>query len=145
MSKKLKEYSREEIFAISRRYAKNYVSLEGVAYEFDITPTMCSNIMYRGIAEDILSNSVSDEIFNKIVYSSQIGVYQRRNRWEAAFDERNRTRDFKKHNSLIQQRIEEIQNHIKSLDSYALDEEGAPTKENLISEVARLERQLVPV
>lgn len=118
-----------------RRMASQYITyshatLEGIAEVNHITAKMVSNLLYRGIADDILPDSVADMVFHKIVYCADKGQMQRRNRWEGAFALRNAKRNSSK--------IAEVKHQIETYDDYHIEEDGAPTKADLMQQLALL-------
>ena len=65
-----------------------YVTLKSLATKYKTSPTTISNILWRGIAEDIIDQRVANCIYNKIVDKPSIGWYQRKLRWDEAFAKR---------------------------------------------------------
>lgn len=123
---------------IAYKYHSNESStFEGIAADVGITAKMVSKLLFRGIAEDIVSDRVADKIFVKVVYCYKSGQYQRAMRWEKAFDLRNEKR-YNERQHQKQVRIAELEHLIETYDDYAIEEKDAPTKEQLIQELNRI-------
>ena len=88
----------------------SYVSLKTIATKYRTTGTTISNILWRGIAENIIDTRVSKCIYNKVVDKPSIGWYQRKLRWDEAFERRE---EFIKH----QEREAKIANELMNLEA----------------------------
>ena len=88
----------------------SYVSLKTIATKYRTTGTTISNILWRGIAENIIDTRVAKCIYNKVVDKPSIGWYQRKLRWDEAFDRRD---EYIKE----QEREEKIQNELLNLEA----------------------------
>ena len=149
MAFKVRTANEHLIHHVANLYLGNiHTTLEGVADKLNTSKRTVSNLLFRGIAENILSNKISDEIFNKVVYANEKGQYQRRLRWERAFELREdfiqRKKDElkseqKKELDRINDLLKEIAFQISSYDNYFYDEEGLPSKEDLVAEKECLE------
>lgn len=136
----VKGASKEQVLKIVRQYVNYPTStFEGIAQVWDTSAKTISNILFRSIAEDIVSNRTADAIYNKVVYSHEKGVFQRKERWEKAFDQREELRnEMSREKKKLDAKITELKAKIASYDDYAFDEEGAPTKDDLIAELEEL-------
>ena len=129
-----------------------YVTLKTIATKYRTTTTTVSNILWRGIAEDIIDHRVSKSIYNKIVDKPSIGWYQRKMRWDEAFDRRNEFIKEKEREAKIQEELlnlealkEYYEHAIASYDNYFVQESDGPSLEELqdkLDEVIRKIQQL---
>lgn len=74
----------------------SYMTLEDLASRFGITPRMASDILYRGIAEDILAESIAEQVYYRMIHSNRQDIQRRTARWDAAFEEREKLRELKR-------------------------------------------------
>lgn len=86
MALTVKKIHPEIIRYVAKIYLKPFETLQSVAFRLNASTDMISNIMFRGIAENILSDDIAESVFYKIVYHTYPGQLQRRDRWEKAFD-----------------------------------------------------------
>lgn len=129
-----------------RKIANNYLSEDWITFDYlardsDISSDSISKLLYRGIAENILSDSIADKVFNKVVYANEKGVKQRLLRWEKAFDERDSLKSLKKKESLKQSLIEQIALVKFQIGNY-VDIEDAPPLDELENRLFNLEFKL---
>lgn len=88
-----KSASKLLIRSIAQKYVhERYSTLASIGDQFKLTEKMVSDLLFRGIAEDLVSNDIADAIYDKIVHCKKNGRIQRRNRWEKAFDMRTEVR-----------------------------------------------------
>lgn len=79
----------ELIKMLARLYVSdNWETFESISRRYNLSKRMVSDLLFRGIAENILSDKVSDLVFHKVVHQREVGVMQRTIRWEKAFDAR---------------------------------------------------------
>lgn len=116
----------------------SYVSLKTIATKYRTTATTISNILWRGVAENIIDTRVAKCIYNKIVDKPSIGWYQRKMRWDEAFDRRDefikeQEREAKVQEELLNlEALKEYYEHaIASYDNYFIEENDAPSLEEL--------------
>lgn len=146
----VKDYKKETIEDIAKAYlAYRWVTLNYLAEKYFLSERTISNLLYRGIAENILSEDVANDVFDKIVYANVKGVNQRLIRWEKAFDERYALIEKEKEIALIRKKAyqkEEILDRIKLLkfqinnfSDSNFEEEDAPSLTDLKEELQKLE------
>ena len=116
----------------------SYVSLKSIATKYRTTATTISNILWRGIAENIIDTRVAKYIYNKVVDKPSIGWYQRKMRWDEAFDRREefireQEREAKIQDELLNlEALKEYYEHaLASYDNYFTNEDDGPSKEEL--------------
>lgn len=138
----VKTASPEYIREIANRYlSEDWITFEHLARDYDISPDSISKLLYRGIAENILSDSIADKVFNKVVYANEKGVKQRLLRWEKAFDERDNLKSLKKKESLEKSLKEQIA-LVKFQIANHVDIEDAPSLDELENRLFHLESEL---
>lgn len=116
----------------------SYVSLKSIATKYRTTATTISNILWRGIAENIIDLRVAKCIYNKVVDKPSIGWYQRKMRWDEAFDRRDEFIREQEREARIQEELlnlealkEYYEHVIASYDNYFIEEPDGPSKEEL--------------
>ncbi len=116
----------------------SYVSLKSIATKYRTTATTISNILWRGIAENIIDTRVAKCIYNKVVDKPSIGWYQRKMRWDEAFDRREEFIREQEREAKIQEELlnlealkEYYEHALASYDSYFTNEDEGPSKEEL--------------
>lgn len=141
MSITVKGASSELIYSLAKDYTQNsWITFENLGWSYDITAKMVSAILYRGIAEDILSNNVAEKIYKKVVYASDKGITQRMTRWEKAFDERENLRYNKKLKKKLSDEIQLVELQISTFDESSSDE--GPSIEELQNKLFNLNLKL---
>ena len=127
----------------------SYVSLKTIATKYRTTATTISNILWRGIAEDIIDYRVAKSIYNKVVDKPSIGWYQRKMRWDEAFDRREEFIKEKEREAKIQEELlnlealkEYYEHAIASYDNYFIEEAGGPSLEELQSKLEEVKRKI---
>lgn len=124
MSITVKNASSEFISSLAKEYLENdFVTFEKLAKFYDLSPKTISALLYKGIAEDILSNNVSERIYQKVVYSSDKGINQRKLRWEKAFDARDMLKYNQKMKKKLTDEINFIEFQISTFDETVSDDE----------------------
>ena len=149
---KIKDASNSLIIRVARYYMEDdYITLQMVAEEFGfVSGTFVSNLLFRGVSEDIIDDRTTKYVIEKIVYRKDIGIYQRKLRWEVeAMALRNEAKERKlqeeneqkvfleKENK--QAEIELLKYQIEAYEDFFFDDEGAPTKEELIDKLKKLQ------
>lgn len=123
---KSKDVDRRSIWLLAKEYLSSpYVTFECVGANHDLSGRMVSNILWRGIAENILSTTVAEAVYSKIIHSSYRGRTARANRWDEAFDKRQETREkmtkklamFKEWEKLLVYRTEHYDEYVASCES----------------------------
>ena len=116
----------------------SYVSLKTIATKYRTTATTISNILWRGVAENIIDTRVAKCIYNKIVDKPSIGWYQRKMRWDEAFDRRDEFIKEQEREAKIQEELlnlealkEYYEHAIASYDNYFIEENDGPSLEEL--------------
>ena len=143
---KIKDASNSLIIRVARYYiSDDYITLEKTAREFGLSNgTFVSNLLFRGVAEDIIDDRTTKYVIEKIVYRKDIGIHQRELRWKVeAMALRNEAKARKlqeenKEKELLEEcskeaEIELLKFQIETYDDYFFDEDDAPTKEELIA------------
>lgn len=121
-----KDVDRKLIWLFAKEYlSSSYVSFECVGAHHGISGRMVANILWRGIAENILSTAISEAIYSKVIHSSYRGHKHQANRWDNAFDERQKIRKelskklsmLKELEKLLSARIEHYNEYVASTTS----------------------------
>lgn len=127
----------------------SYVSLKTIATKYRTTATTISNILWRGIAEDIIDTRVAKCIYNKVVDKPSIGWYQRKMRWDEAFDRRDEFIREQEREAKIQEELlnlealkEYYEHALASYDSYFTNEDEGPSKEELQDKLDEVIRKI---
>lgn len=127
----------------------SYVSLKSIATKYRTTATTVSNILWRGIAEDIIDLRVAKCIYNKVVDKPSIGWYQRKMRWDEAFDRRDEYIKEKEREAKITEELlnlealkEYYEHAIASYDSYFVHENDGPSLEELQDKLDEVIRKI---
>lgn len=135
---------------LAREYlSSTYISLKSLGAKYGTTASTISNILWRGIAENIIDSVHAERICTKIIDKPSIGWYQRKLRWDEAFRERNNLIRKVEQDNKDNQRISELislkeyyENAIASYDSYFIDEDEAPTLDSLKAKLEEVKRKI---
>lgn len=146
----VKDVDEKTIKKIAHEYlSANYVTLKTLGTKYRTTPTTISNILWRGIAENIIDQRVAKCIYNKIVDKPSIGWYQRKLRWDEAFQKREEITKKLERDYEIQLELdalnslkEHYENTISSYDSYFFEEDDAPSLEELKDKLDQVNRKI---
>ena len=147
---KTKDASPDFIRRIADYYICNYTTLDRVAKEFNLSNgRSVSELLYRGVAENILDEITSSKIYHKVVFAKFQGQYQRKVRWDEAMMLRHnptRAKEYEENLKALEDQIafEKEQEsflhfQITSFDDFFFDEAGAPSKEDLEGDLYRLQ------
>lgn len=138
---KSKDVDRRSIWLMAKEYLSgSYVTFEDVGANHGISGRLVSNILWRGIAENILSTTVSEAIFAKVVNSSYRGKAIRSNRWEEAFDKRTIEREkLTKRLAMLRELVKLLENRIANYDSYAASTEQPHTLDELNERLEKIQ------
>ena len=127
----------------------SYVSLKTLATNYQTTATTISNILWHGIAENIIDLRVAKCVYNKIVNKPSIGWYQRKMRWDEAFDRRDEFIREQEREAKIQEELlnlealkEYYEHALASYDSYFTNEDEGPSKEELQDKLDEVIRKI---
>ena len=117
---KSKDVDRRSIWLMAKEYLSgSYVTFEHVGANHGISGRLVSNILWRGIAENILSTTDSEAIYAKVVNSSYRGKAIRSNRWEEAFDKRTIEREkLTKRLAMLRDLVKLLESRIANYDAY---------------------------
>ena len=148
----VKDLSNQEIISIARSYVARNATLYSVAQEFSISSNMVSNAMYRGVAEDILTDALTNDVIYKIVHAKEIGQFQRQQRWNQALTERETFREAKANEALksyqesfkleeLEAKEQELIYKIESYADFALDPD-APSLAELEEELTKVQDKI---
>lgn len=146
----VKDVDEKTIKTIAREYLSgSYVTLQSIATKYRCTQPTISNILRRGIAENILDQKVAKCIYNKIVAKPSIGWYQRKLRWDEAFAERQKKireleRDYEVQLELdsLNALKEHYEHAISSYGSYFFDEQDAPSLDSLEANLETIKKRI---
>lgn len=126
-----------------------YVSLKNLATKYRTTATTISNILWRGIAENIIDSKVADYIYRKVVDKPSIGWYQRKLRWDEAFEKREKKihkaeRDYEAQLELnnLYALKESYENMISSYENFFFYEADAPSLEELGNKLDEINKKI---
>lgn len=142
----------ELIKMLARLYVSdNWETFESIGRRYNLSARMVSDLLFRGIAENILSDKVSDLVFHKVVHQRSTGVMQRTLRWEKAFEARDiyklkekeqekedKEREREQKREIILQEIELVKFQIANY----VDIEYAPSLQELEDRLFHLETKL---
>ena len=144
----VKSVDEKTIKKLAHEYLSGYyVSLKNLATKYRTSATTISNILWRGIAENIIDSKVADFIYRKVVDKPSIGWYQRKMRWDEAFEKRNQKikKDIENQlelNNLLSLK-ESYENMLSSYDNYFFEEDSAPSKEALQKELDEIKERIL--
>ena len=154
MQLRVKNVDEKSIKLLAEIYIScNNVTLQSIASTYRSKPATISNILWRGIAENILDDKVALRVYYKIVHKPYIGWHQRKLRWDEAFKQRKKV--IKKLNEEIQKEFDRnaeldylnslkdyYESAIASYDSYFIEEEGAPSLDSLAKKLDEVNEKL---
>ena len=110
-NKRSKDYDTQTILLVARAFAENpEANFETVGTCFNMSTRMASNLIYRGIAENILSHDLSHAIYDKILVINKRGYRFTYSRWDEAFNKRSEERN------RILKNLKELENKKNKLD-----------------------------
>ena len=138
---KSKDVGRKSIELMAKEYLSSpYVTFEHVGAKHGISGKLVSNILWRGIAENILSTTISEAIYAKVVNSFPRGRIARTNRWEEAFDKRTIEREkLTKRLAMLRELVKLLENRIANYDAYAASTEQPHTLDELNERLEKIQ------
>jgi hypothetical protein len=80
-----------------RKLAKIYVTVPNASFQsigkmYGLSERMISNILWRGIAENIVPTNIADAIYSKVIKAFKANEKQCMARWDEAFEKREKLR-----------------------------------------------------
>lgn len=87
MALRLKHLSDYQIKQLAAEYTYSGNTLDAVANKYGSCAGTLSNILYYGVAQDIIDDTTTNDMIAKLVGNSQ-SIYQAKNRWNRALAER---------------------------------------------------------
>ena len=112
---KVKDVDCKTIKLFAKLYTSNpRYTMEQISIDYGCSRDTVSNILWRGIAENILPNSLADAIYSKVMRSFKANKKQRINRWDAAFEQREKIR------TTLSEKLDNCYK-LESILSYALE------------------------
>ena len=124
-----------------RKLADTYLSSKFISFTrlselFGISAKKVSDLLFIGITDGILDDNTAKAVADKVIHFTDKGVMQRRIKWNDALKKR-------RINAGIQDKqdteIELLKMQIESYDSFFVNEEDAPSKEELIRRLQLLQ------
>lgn len=154
MNLRVKTIDEKTIKRLADEYLSDIcVTINFLASKYRSTSATISNILWRGIAENIIEENAALSIYDKIVHKPAIGWYKRKLRWDEAFRERRKV--IKKQAEELKKDLERQQeldclyslrdyyeSAIASYDSYFIEEENAPSLDSLKSKLDEVNEKL---
>ncbi len=135
----VKDVDERQIKRLAHEYLSGYyVTLKNLGTKYQTTGTTISNILWRGIAENIIDLKVARCVYNKVVDKPSKGWYQRKLRWDEAFARREnfireQERRFKKEQELetLYSLKEYYESAIAGYGNFFIDNDEGPSLEEL--------------
>ncbi len=137
---KSKDADRRMVWLMAKEYLSGpYVTFECVGANHEVSGRLVSNILWRGIAENILSTTVAEAIYAKVINSSYRGKAARANRWEEAFDKRILTRaKLTKRLEMFRELEKLLENRISNYDAYVASTDEPQSLEELNERLTKI-------
>lgn len=133
--------SPETINKFANQYLAPYATMADVAKKNKTSSGTVSNILYRGVVESILDDVTTAAVIEKAVANAH-DLHQTDNRWKRAIKERELNIASSKLDYLIQKQ-QELQFQYETFDDYAIDDEGAPSKEDIKYQLLHIEEEIL--
>ena len=138
---KSKDADRRLVWLMAKEYLSGtYVTFECVGANHGVSGRLVSNILWRGIAENILSTTVSEAIYAKVINSFYRGKSSRINRWEEAFNKRTIEREkLTKRLEMFKELVKLLENRIANYEEYAASTNEPQSLEELNARLAKIQ------
>lgn len=142
---KSKDVDRRSIWVMAKEYLSSpYVTFECVGSYHDISGRMVSNVLWRGIAENILSTTVAEALYAKIINSSYRGRAARSNRWDEAFVKREETRERITKKLAVFRELEKVLAYrVENYSEYVASHENPLSLEEINEKLVKI-REIIP-
>lgn len=145
----VKTASPEYIRKIANKYvSEDWITFDYLARLYDKGKNTISNLLYRGVAENILSDDIAEKVSNKVIHSYYIRNHNKMLRWEKADDERTIYKLKQKEQEQNQEREQERKIILQEIElvkfqiAHHVDIEDAPTLDELKDRLFHLEAKL---
>ncbi|MBQ8043900.1 MAG: hypothetical protein IJ272_07125 [Clostridia bacterium] len=128
--------SNELIRRIAQEYLRNFATMEKIAKNHNTSPGTISNILFKGVAENILDDITAEAVANKAMNNTD-NVVRTRKRWEKAL----KLRELPVLEAEVQamnNKLEQLKFQFENYDDYFIDEDEAPSKRRLKCDIGRL-------
>lgn len=141
---KTQEASHKTIWLLAKAYVTNPRStFEQIGTDYGLTREMVSNILWRGISENILSSPVAEAIYAKVVKSFKTSSQQRCERWDEAFRKREEIRHkINERLALCQKLHSTIQYCLEHYDEYSSCTPTPHSKEVLCERLENVNKRI---
>lgn len=133
--------SEKFIRKLAEEYITPYATLEGVAKQHKSSASTISNILFRGVVEDIISDIIAEEIVTKMSAWTENQARTKR-RWDRALKLREANRLDMEY-EFMNKKLEELKFQYETYDSYCFDDEGHISKDDLARQVIHLEEDIL--
>ena len=129
---KVKDVEPKTIRIIANEYVKiTHSTFETIGDCHNMSRKMVSNLIWRGIAENILPTNIADAIYFKVTHSSNKLILSKISRWDEAFEKREQKRaKISKLLSLRRRKVELLEYYIDNYEMFiALSPTNIPLNE----------------
>lgn len=146
----VKNVDEKTIRRLAQEYVNgSYVSFQRLGEKYGMTPKIISNILWRGVAENIIDSLTANRLYIKVVARPSKGWYQRTLRWDEAFDKRAAhvkatAKDAAKERALVmlKEQKDYYESAIANYDSYFINEDNALSLETLQTKLDEINRKI---
>ena len=118
----------------------NVMTMKKLALRYNTSAPTISNILFRGVSEGIIDEITSLEIARKAIASTD-NTRATRSRWEKAMALRD-VEKIEEEIEYLKRALSEVCFQLETYDDFFMDEADAPSKENLKSKKATIQRKI---
>lgn len=134
------DVSDEFIKQLAKEYLLDFMTMKKLAEKYSSSPGTISKILFKGVTERILDDVTATAVSNK-VRSSTDNIRLTNIRWDLALYLRE-VPNYEAQVEYLKQKIKEVDFQIETYDDYFSDDDSAPSKASLVSELKSLKRDL---
>ncbi len=141
---KVKDVDKKSILAIAKTYAEDpYITFGAIANMYGLSAKFVSDLIWRGVAENIIPTTTADIIYNKVIHVSRDNVKQRIEHWDLAFEKRSETTaKYVKHLELLRQLEKILMSRIENYPSYVETHEKPLSEAELNERLEGVKKQI---
>ena len=125
----LRKVTDDFIRQLAHEYLCNGVTLKILADRYNSSPNTISDVLFKGVAENVIETYTATLIMDKAVASTDNKV-ETRQRWNRAFRLRERNNLLKQRSYFLQQESE-LESKLATYEEYFFEDEDIPSKAQL--------------
>lgn len=136
----LANLSDDFIRRIAGEYLCGFTTMEQLAKKHKTSPATISNILFKGVSQNILGDITAEAVANK-AQSNTENIVRTRRRWQKALEIR-AIPTVEEEIAYKAKKLEELEFQFETYDDYFVDEPDAPTKRSIWCAIGRLKGEI---